>query len=289
MDSDSSGQVSGQGVSRRQAIKTALTVGTYAAPLILSAAVPAPVAAQASGPTGALTGTVSSAANAAPIAGATVTVGSASALTNGSGVYTIPNAPSGLRSVSTSAPGFSTRTDSVNIAAGGSTLFSTALVPSSASGAVTIVLTWGASPSDLDSHLVGPVLPSGRFHCYYGSSAPVAYASLDIDDTSGFGPETTSITTASGNFVPGSYSFYVHNYSGGTFAGSGAVVTVFQGGLQIGQFLVSAASGTASSQYWTVFSFTLTATPTGAIAITTDQLFTNIAPARDASPLPPKG
>lgn len=266
------------GPSRREAMKTALKVGAYATPVILSAAVPAPVAAQVTGPTGTLTGTIRSASSSLPIAGATVTVATVSATTNASGVYTISNAPSGVRSVTTSAPGYITRTDSVNITPGGSTSFSTALVLASAGGNLTIVLTWGAVPNDLDSHLVGP---SGgtRFHCYYGSPTPVSYASLDIDDTSAFGPETITVSTVSGVFVAGSYSYFVVNFSGSPeFDASSAIVTVFQGGAQIAQFLASAATGSPTLDIWSVFSFTLTATASGQIAITPVQQFTSTAP-----------
>lgn len=266
--------------SRRDAMKAALKVGIYAAPVVLSATNPSPAAAQASGPTGILTGTISSSANGSPIAGATVAVGSVSALTNASGVYTIPNAPSGSRVVTSSAAGFSTRTDTVNITAGGTTTFSAALVPSSASGNITIILTWGATPSDLDSHLRGPNTGGGRFEVYYGNPNPVPYASLDVDDTSSFGPETVTVRPVAGNFIPGVYNYFVVNYSGSPyFDTSNAVITVFQGGIQIGQYLASAATGSASSAIWSVFTFTLLATPTGSPVLTPVQVFTNTAPA----------
>lgn len=284
------GKVDGRDVSRREAMKTTLKVGAYAAPVILAASVPTPVAAQASGPTGVLTGTISNATNGAPIAGATVAVGSVSATTNASGVYSIPNAPSGSRTVTTSAAGFTSRTDTVNIVASSTTTFSTALVPASASGNITIVLTWGALPTDLDSHLVGPALPSGRFHCYYAAPNPTAYVSLDHDDVTSFGPETISVATSGGNFVPGSYSYFIHNFSGSpAFDVSTAVVSVFQGGVQLAQFLVGGAAGTPSSPYWSVFGFTLTATPTGGIAITTVQTFTGVAPTFGEFHPPSKG
>ncbi|MBQ9460470.1 MAG: S-layer homology domain-containing protein, partial [Clostridia bacterium] len=84
---------------------------------------------------------------------------------------------------------------------------------------IRIVLTWGATPSDLDSHLVG--LRSDmqeRFHVYYRDK--IAYkigfmskfaAELDYDDTTSFGPEITTIYS----LTPGEYYFYVHDYSNG--------------------------------------------------------------------------
>jgi hypothetical protein len=267
--------------SRREVMKAALVVSAYAAPAILSVAVPGTASAQVSGgPTGTLSGIISNASNGLPIAGATVqVVGGGSAVTNASGAYTIAGVSAGSRTVQTSAPGFTTRTDPVSVAASVTTTFSTALVPVGAGGNITIVLTWGALPTDLDSHLVGPALPSGRFHMAYFSPNPVPYVSLDVDDTTSFGPETTTITTSGGNFVPGTYNYYVHNFSGSPdFSVSQGTVTVFQSGAQLAQYLVGGAAGLPASQFWNVFSFVLTATPSGQIAITTVQQFTNTAP-----------
>lgn len=113
--------------TRREAMKTALKAGVYAAPVILSITAPDTVSAQVSPPTGILTGTITEESDGAPIPSATVAVGSLSALTNTGGVYTIANAPSGSQSVQTSASGYLTRTDTVSIAAGGTTVFSTTL------------------------------------------------------------------------------------------------------------------------------------------------------------------
>lgn len=269
--------------TRRDAIKTALKVGAYTVPVVLSASVPSRVAAQVTPPTGALTGTIRNASNGQPLPGATVAVGGVSATTNANGVYTIPNAPSGPQSVQTSAPGFSPRTDTVNIAPGSTTEFSTALVPVGASGNITIVLTWGAQPTDLDSHLTGPNTGGGRFHVWYSDQNPVPYASLDVDDTSSFGPETTTVSTVSGNFVPGEYRFYVHNYSNTPeFDVSQAVVSVFQGGVQVAQFNVGSAAGNPALDIWHVFNFTLQATPTGNGSIAPVMQFQASAPADPA-------
>ena len=77
-----------------------------------------------------------------------------------------------------------------------------------------ITLTWGADPSDLDSHLFGPITDDTRFHIYYSSK--IAFINgeelnLDVDDTSSFGPEVVTIPrfTQAGN-----YKYAVHNYSG---------------------------------------------------------------------------
>lgn len=107
-------------------------------------------------------------------------------------------------------------------------------------GQIRIVLKWGATPSDLDSHLVGPnANGSSQFHTYYGSksygestsSGYVKYADLDVDDTSSYGPETTTIYKQS----PGIYKFYVHDYtnryssSSMGIANSAASIEVYMG------------------------------------------------------------
>ena len=56
-------------------------------------------------------------------------------------------------------------------------------------GQLRIVLTWGETPRDLDSHLD---LPSGC-HVYYGRKQCNGEASLDTDVTDSFGPETINI------------------------------------------------------------------------------------------------
>lgn len=92
-------------------------------------------------------------------------------------------------------------------------------------GQLRFVLTWGSEPRDLDSHLW---LPSTMpFHVYFsrkGSLTSCPNASLDIDDTSSFGPEVITITA----FSPGTYRYAVNRFSGtGTLVGSGAQVQVF--------------------------------------------------------------
>ncbi|MBI4264117.1 MAG: carboxypeptidase-like regulatory domain-containing protein [Acidobacteria bacterium] len=226
---------------------------------------------------GTLTGTISNASNGQPISGARVAVGSVSATTDSSGRYTLSNAPAGSQTVTTSATGFTTRTDTVNVVAGSTTTFSTALVSTGTGSNVTIVLTWGSQPSDLDSHLVGPTPGGSRFHCFFGNPNPVSYVSLDVDDVTGFGPETITVSQSGGSFVAGSYSYYVHNFS--TTPGwdvSQAVVTVFQSGAQLAQFRVSSASGSSTSPNWHVFNFTLNAS--GQASISSVQQLTSSAP-----------
>ena len=71
----------------------------------------------------------------------------------------------------------------------------------------------GQNPSDLDSHLTGPLTStSNRFHVWYsdkGSLSSSPYSGLDTDDTSSYGPEIMTIT----KFLSGTYRYSVHNFS----------------------------------------------------------------------------
>ena len=69
-------------------------------------------------PNGAITGTVTNAATATPISGATVSYSGGSTTTNGSGQYTLSNVAPGTYSVTASASGFSSQSQSVTVGAG---------------------------------------------------------------------------------------------------------------------------------------------------------------------------
>lgn len=111
-----------------------------------------------------------------------------------------------------------------------------------------IVLTWGSTPSDLDSHTIF----STGTHIYYSNKSPTGYGNLDVDDTSSYGPETTTITNMNYSFM-----FYVYNYSGGSsyaLSNSGAVVKVYIGdGEDDIQYTFNVPY--ASGRYWNIFTY----------------------------------
>ncbi|WP_337781480.1 starch-binding protein [Ruminococcus sp.] len=151
---------------------------------------------------------------------------------------------------------------------------------------IRIELTWGKTPSDLDSHLVGPFSNgSGRFHIYYANkycfrlgtdNSSLYAAELDYDDTTSYGPEVTTIHT----LTPGSYYFYVHDYSNRNssastaMANSGATVKVYKGSSNspISSFVIDPNS---SSTYWNVFKLTIN--PDGNFNIETINSYGNSA------------
>jgi hypothetical protein len=124
-------------------------------------------------------------------------------------------------------------------------------------GEVSIVLTWGEDPSDLDGHLTGPI-PGGetRFHVYYahkGSLTASPFAAQDQDVTTSYGPETFTIAQQ----FSGVYRFSVHDYSNLSsvnslaLAGSGATVTLHRGSEET---VFNVPDGeTDDGTLWTVF------------------------------------
>uniref|UniRef100_UPI003FEDC985 carboxypeptidase regulatory-like domain-containing protein n=1 Tax=Lachnospira sp. TaxID=2049031 RepID=UPI003FEDC985 len=123
-----------------------------------------------------------------------------------------------------------------------------------------IVLTWGEYPWDLDSHLYGKdkLTDSDVFHtCYWAKNyyqGSTAIAKLDVDDTTSYGPETTTIYELNDNMK---YSYYVHDYTNGysssstAMAASGAKVQVYAGNVCYFTFNVPNKGGI----WWHVFDY----------------------------------
>lgn len=121
-----------------------------------------------------------------------------------------------------------------------------------AAGETRIVLSWGASPSDLDSHLQVPRASpnTGTAEISYQNRSEEG-AALDVDDGGGFGPETITISTAN----TGTYTYWVQDYSnkGSTtstaLANSGAEVKVYNEDGLAKTFTVPSGAG----DKWNVF------------------------------------
>jgi len=77
---------------------------------------------------------------------------------------------------------------------------------------IRIVLTWGAVPTDLDSHLFTPYNEADSttgYHIWFGNLNDASGNNLDVDDTSSYGPETVTISALS----DGLYKYYVADYT----------------------------------------------------------------------------
>jgi hypothetical protein len=262
-----------ENISRRNAIKAGVAGGglLWAAPAIRTAAAHAAGSPQPG--TGSINGQVTNAQNGLPIAGATVTLdGVTQTTTDANGFYNFSGVPAGPHGLSAAATGFSTQNTTTNVPAGGSVVENFALV-AAGNNSVSVVMSWGASPSDLDLHMSGPDpnAPGGRFHVAYYNQNPNDYVHQDVDDVNGNGPETDTVTISAANggtFVPGDYHIWVHNYAHNyypgqqNFAGSGAKIVINGTGGPVATHLVSNATGDPNLNLWQVADFTLDAAGT---------------------------
>jgi|GEM_PF-209994 len=119
---------------------------------------------------------------------------------------------------------------------------------------LTVVLTWGSSPRDLDSHVQGQRSDNSTFHAYYGTKvgsdvSGLTIASLDQDVTRGYGPETFTINTLGGR----NYYYYVHNFTNKNSDITNATVTV--SGPYTGTHTYYASQASGSGGYWNVFAY----------------------------------
>lgn len=99
--------------------------------------------------------------------------------------------------------------------------------PELAEGTARIVLEWGAEPRDLDSYLRGETDGGDSvFVSYYNrqsTSGGSTIAELDVDERSGYGPETITLYD-----LNGVYTFHVVDFlATGTFQEYGATVKVY--------------------------------------------------------------
>ena len=138
-----------------------------------------------------------------------------------------------------------------------------------AAGQMRVVLTWGATPSDLDSHLFcaldngdcGHVYFSNQEFNSYTDDGYVAVADLDWDDTDSYGPETVSIYQPE----PGIYTYGVFDYSRNSdmdIANSGVRVEVYMANSAMPVYVFYAPGG--SGYFWEIFSYD---THTGRVSI----------------------
>lgn len=152
---------------------------------------------QAAATVGTVSGVVSNAAG-APIAGATVTIGTLSATTGANGAYSLPNVPLGTQTYRVSAPAY--------IAASGTVVvtFTTTLNATLVAQPVNLAISWSPNPTSVD-----PVNPS----C--STAFPYCWRStLTIVETSGTAAPLTSLTL---HFYDSS-GVFIRSAPAGTFA-----------------------------------------------------------------------
>ncbi len=195
--------------------------------------------------------------------------------TDSLGAYSITGLDAGNYTAQISKTDFATSTFSIYIVGESTTSDQNgAIMPGLSSGQTRIILTWGETPYDLDSHLRGPYgdESESEFHIYWVSKtytyASITYADLDLDDVSSYGPETTTIYNQS----TGTYTFCVYDFTNGfsssstALANSGAQVNVYQESSLIATYNVPNSGGTE----WKVFTLSgTTITPSNEMSYET--------------------
>jgi len=216
-------------------------------------------------------GAVKNAVNMKAIPGATVkfrkgdtevTVG---APTSGCGQYVKEGLPPGKWEIEASAPGYITgkveKMVEANVAVG--TGADVIISPTLPVDGWRAVLTWGKKPFDLDSHMYFG--RGGKFHMAWykrtvrgrvarGSSF---WSVLDVDNTRGYGPETTTLKGISSRCNPRNNGcklvFKVMDYNRGNILdATGAKVALYHGDSKVATYSVE-SDGYKEGPWWTVF------------------------------------
>jgi len=176
--------------------------------------------------------------------------GTSSATSDSAGSFTIPLRISSAATLVAQSGTRLSNTLRFNGSGADSTL-TECLTLGQAGAGLTMKLTWGARPSDLDSYLNAP---SGA-QVYYssrGSLVAAPFANLDVDDTSSYGPEVVTIS----RLMVGTYTYFVRNYSGygsGPIAEASARVELNVPGRAAELFTPPASGEVASTRVWLLF------------------------------------
>ncbi len=191
----------------------------------------------------------------------TTTGTTAGSITTSTGTFTFSNVPAGAYTITVHATGYTDGSRTGIVVGAGSTVTQQDVLMSASAGAARVVLTWGATPSDLDSHFTGPTAgSSARFWVYYssrGNCAASPFVCLDVDDVTAFGPETITLS----QITPGVYRYYVYDYTNKSnvastqLGASGARVQFYVGNTLLQTFFVPGGVGNA----WAVFEWNGTA------------------------------
>lgn len=153
------------------------------------------------------------------------------ATSDGTGKASLDLKESGTYTVVISKEGYITEQFEVYILGNMSQTMETfTLSPTISGDGIRLVLTWGASPTDLDSYLVGTASDGTYVNINFTSmsaydSAAHKIAELDVDDVTSYGPETVTLYDTAGT-----YEFFVDDYTNsGTISQSGATVKIYVG------------------------------------------------------------
>lgn len=191
--------------------------------------------------------------NAKPIKGASVDlegIGNFTSDADGKIQFTAPNNPFGKIPVTVNKSGYIKTDFILELKAGTIIMNRFSLSPEIPIRHARIVLDWGESPRDLDAHLE----KKNEYHVSYRNKKRTkdGTATLDRDDTNGFGPETITVTSLDYN---SKYEYRIVNFSNRNkksdkLSKSGAEVKVYTKGKMMHHFKVPANQ---RGNIWTVF------------------------------------
>lgn len=177
--------------------------------------------------------------------------GTTSATSDAAGNFTIAVRSSGQTTLVAQSGARLSNTLTATSSTTDSTLPTCLVLADALTGGVTMKLTWGAQPADLDSYLT---TPSGStvYYSSRGSLTSAPFANLDVDDTTAFGPEVVTVT----RLMVGTYKYFVNNYSGQTsrlLSASGARVELSVPGRAVELFVPPTSGETTSTDWWLLF------------------------------------
>lgn len=182
-----------------------------------------------------LEGKITDAATGKGLAGATVTAtnedgDSVSGVTDSDGYYSL-EVGDGEYDVTVEKEGYITSDDSVDMLGNSDqTERNYVLTKELGDDEIRFVLTWNSAPRDLDSYLLGEAGDGTNVRNYFGDRSHQdksgnLICELDVDDTDGDGPETTTLYDMNGH-----YEFVVVDFNvTGTMASQGANVKIYKG------------------------------------------------------------
>ncbi len=155
----------------------------------------------------------------------------------------------GYYTVVVSKDGYIDTTYSVSIGSEKTTTKDLVISPIIGDGEIRVVLSWGLTPYDLDSHMTKVKDNLNIYHISYANKI-VSEGSLDTDDLYSYGPETITLNNMDRSLNT-QYHYYVYNYSRNSLTGlsnSSAKVDIYYGNQT---YTVYVPSG--EGYYWKVF------------------------------------
>ncbi|MBF0371744.1 MAG: carboxypeptidase regulatory-like domain-containing protein, partial [Magnetococcales bacterium] len=165
------------------------------------------------------------------------------------GTYSLTDLPLGRHRFVCEKDGYQTQSQYAAVIQDVETEVNLSLIPEGGDENSAIMrLTWDADPSDLDSHLIKYDADGEEvYHIYYADKTS-GDDSLDLDDTTSYGPETVTVFDVDPDAT---YVYAIYHYSGdGTLTTtSEAMVQVNLGG---GLYQYNVPSDGTSGRWWKV-------------------------------------